>query len=208
MKMKWYRKKFWAWFFVVFCFPIGLILMYYFHRDWLMKKNSALILAAVILASCLMSILATNDEDLSTDTKITDITTEKTEEITTIITTEEDETEPETEEVTNTEIVTQAPKQETPKTNPPANNSPATNSPATNSPATNSPATNSPATNPPATNPPAPATETPKNSKTVYVTPTGKKYHYDGTCNGGTYSPSTLDDAKSKGLTACNKCVN
>ncbi len=44
-------------------------------------------------------------------------------------------------------------------------------------------------------------------SKTVYVTPTGKKYHYDGHCNGGTYNPSTLDEAKSHGLTPCKKCV-
>lgn len=46
------------------------------------------------------------------------------------------------------------------------------------------------------------------NSRTVYVTPTGKKYHYDNSCNGGSYSASTLDKAISMGLTPCNKCVN
>lgn len=46
------------------------------------------------------------------------------------------------------------------------------------------------------------------NSPTVYVTPTGKKYHYDNSCNGGSYSPSTLDKAISRGLTPCKKCVN
>lgn len=46
------------------------------------------------------------------------------------------------------------------------------------------------------------------NSQTVYVTPTGKRYHYDNNCNGGTYRPTTLDDALSRGLTPCNKCVS
>ena len=51
-------------------------------------------------------------------------------------------------------------------------------------------------------------TSTPEtNSKTVYVTPTGKKYHYDNNCNGGTYIESTLDKALSMGLTPCKKCA-
>lgn len=44
-------------------------------------------------------------------------------------------------------------------------------------------------------------------SRTVYITPTGSKYHYDGHCNGGTYTPSTLDAAKRLGLTPCKKCA-
>lgn len=45
------------------------------------------------------------------------------------------------------------------------------------------------------------------NSRTVYVTPTGKRYHYSSSCNGGSYSPSTLDEARARGLTPCKKCV-
>ena len=45
------------------------------------------------------------------------------------------------------------------------------------------------------------------NSRTVYVTPTGKRYHYDNSCNGGTYIESTLDKARSRGLTPCKKCA-
>lgn len=55
------------------------------------------------------------------------------------------------------------------------------------------------------------STTTPTQSstnKTVYVTKTGKRYHYDNNCNGGTYYPSTLSEAQSRGLTPCNKCVN
>lgn len=51
---------------------------------------------------------------------------------------------------------------------------------------------------------PAPAQET---GRTVYITPTGSKYHYDNNCNGGTYIASTLDEAKSLGLTPCKKCA-
>ena len=54
------------------------------------------------------------------------------------------------------------------------------------------------------------STTTPTQSstnKTVYVTKTGKRYHYDNNCNGGTYYLSTLADALAHGLTPCNKCV-
>lgn len=45
------------------------------------------------------------------------------------------------------------------------------------------------------------------NSRTVYVTPTGKRYHYSSSCNGGSYYESTLDDALARNLTPCKKCV-
>lgn len=45
------------------------------------------------------------------------------------------------------------------------------------------------------------------NGRTVYITPTGKKYHYDNNCNGGTYIPSTLAEAQAMGLTPCKKCA-
>ena len=54
-----------------------------------------------------------------------------------------------------------------------------------------------------------PETSVPADSemKTVYVTETGKRYHYDNNCNGGTYYESTLEEALSRGLTPCEKCV-
>ena len=55
---------------------------------------------------------------------------------------------------------------------------------------------------------PAPAPQQNQtNSRTVYITPTGKKYHYDNNCNGGTYIPSTLAEAQAMGLTPCKKCA-
>lgn len=51
--------------------------------------------------------------------------------------------------------------------------------------------------------------ETPSQTtvKTVYITKSGKKYHYDGSCNGGTYYESTLTEAEKMGLEPCSKCV-
>lgn len=51
---------------------------------------------------------------------------------------------------------------------------------------------------------PEPAQET---SRTVYITKTGKRYHYDGNCGNGEYIPSTLAEAEAKGLTPCEKCA-
>jgi len=42
---------------------------------------------------------------------------------------------------------------------------------------------------------------------TIYITRTGKRYHYNPHCNGGTYYESTLEEALSRGLTPCDKCV-
>lgn len=57
-----------------------------------------------------------------------------------------------------------------------------------------------------AESPPAP-TQDSKDAKTVYVTPTGKRYHYSSHCNSGTYLPSTLQEALDAGLTPCKKCA-
>lgn len=50
----------------------------------------------------------------------------------------------------------------------------------------------------------------PDNAETsakVYITKSGKRYHYDSNCNGANYFESTMKDATSKGLTPCEKCV-
>ena len=54
---------------------------------------------------------------------------------------------------------------------------------------------------------PAPSQE-PAASHTIYITKTGKRYHYDPNCNGGTYYESTLEEALARGLTPCAKCVH
>ena len=41
----------------------------------------------------------------------------------------------------------------------------------------------------------------------VYITPTGKRYHYSASCAGKNATPSTLADALSSGLTPCQKCA-
>lgn len=49
-----------------------------------------------------------------------------------------------------------------------------------------------------------PATQ---NERKVYRTKTGKRYHYDSSCNGGDYYEVTLSDAQNAGLTPCKKCA-
>ncbi len=46
------------------------------------------------------------------------------------------------------------------------------------------------------------------SSKTVYITPTGKRYHYSSTCGGKNSKASDLETAKSMGLTPCKKCAS
>lgn len=47
----------------------------------------------------------------------------------------------------------------------------------------------------------------PEEKKDVYITKTGKKYHNDDTCNGGTYWPVPLSTALGMNLQPCDKCV-
>ncbi len=49
---------------------------------------------------------------------------------------------------------------------------------------------------------------TPTQGKIVYITPTGKRYHYSSTCGGKNSTKSNLDTAKSLGLTPCKKCAS
>ena len=42
---------------------------------------------------------------------------------------------------------------------------------------------------------------------TVYITNTGKRYHYDSHCGNGDYFETTLDNAIGMGLKPCKKCV-
>lgn len=48
---------------------------------------------------------------------------------------------------------------------------------------------------------------TPTAEKPVYITRTGEKYHYDSTCNGGTYFEVPMQTAVDMGLAPCEKCV-
>lgn len=49
---------------------------------------------------------------------------------------------------------------------------------------------------------------TPSAGPTTYITRTGSKYHYDSTCNGGTYWEVPNSTAVGMGLTPCDKCVH
>lgn len=44
-------------------------------------------------------------------------------------------------------------------------------------------------------------------SSVVYITPTGKKYHFNSGCAGKNSVETTLAEALDKNLTPCKKCV-
>lgn len=44
------------------------------------------------------------------------------------------------------------------------------------------------------------------SSQTVYITPTGEKYHAIPDCGRGTYNPISMDEAIQRGYSACEKC--
>ena len=46
------------------------------------------------------------------------------------------------------------------------------------------------------------------DSFTVYITPTGRRYHLRPVCAGDNKIESDLDEAATKGLTPCKKCAN
>ena len=52
-----------------------------------------------------------------------------------------------------------------------------------------------------------PETEPEPISRTVYITPTGKRYHYRSTCGGKNSYAVTLDEAIADGFTPCKKCA-
>lgn len=45
-------------------------------------------------------------------------------------------------------------------------------------------------------------------SQTVYITPTGKRWHLKPGCGGKNSFPTTLEKAKEKALTPCKKCAS
>ena len=47
-----------------------------------------------------------------------------------------------------------------------------------------------------------------QQSRVVYRTPTGKRYHFDPECGGKNSTATTLDAAVDSGLTPCKKCAN
>lgn len=49
---------------------------------------------------------------------------------------------------------------------------------------------------------------TPQESKAVYITRTGQRWHYDPNCNGGTYWEVPYSTAVGMGLKPCDKCVH
>lgn len=52
-----------------------------------------------------------------------------------------------------------------------------------------------------------PETTPHKNERTVYITPTGKRYHYSSSCAGENAISISISDAQEKGYTPCKTCT-
>ncbi len=50
--------------------------------------------------------------------------------------------------------------------------------------------------------------ESDEDSQTVYITPTGKRWHLKASCAGKNATATTLEKAKEKSLTPCKKCAS
>lgn len=87
------------------------------------------------------------------------------------------------------------------------NNSSSTNNSTTKSSSTGTSSSSTNKANKPAASSSSQTTTNVDNSRTVYVTPTGKRYHYISTCGGKNSTATTLNKAIARGLTPCQKCA-
>ncbi len=219
----------------IFLPPLGIILMWISKTHWkaFIKIPISIILAFWSLILCI-AIFLPADESSVTESKATaveEVTTEKAENKTESVlqttqkesTTKSTSTQAQTTEKETTSEKNTTTKADVTTTKPTATKS--TTAPATTrketttvKPTTTKPATTKAPTTTKATTTKAPTTAKPTTTKapttvdpdsrvTVYITPTGSKYHYENPCGNGTYSPISLADAKALGLTACEKCV-
>lgn len=84
------------------------------------------------------------------------------------------------------------------KTNVQQNNAKPSTSPSSSQPTSTKPSTNSSSSQSNSNN---------TNGRTVYRTPSGKRYHFDPDCGGKNSYKTTLKAATSAGLTPCKKCA-
>lgn len=193
--MKFYQKTWFVILMLILFFPVGLFLMWKYKKEW--KKSIKIGVTCLIAILWLFTVfssgspsqdgneigkatgnLAAIEAQAETTTEPTTAAPETTTEATTAEQTTEEKTEAKTEKAK-------------PQQNASANSGKSSSGSNTAS---------------------KPKTQTQQKSDPdakvkVYITPTGKRYHYDGHCNGGTYIESNLKEAKQRNLTPCKKCA-
>lgn len=197
--MNFYKK---SWFIILLCVlfpPAGLILMWLFKKGWnkFFKIILTIILSFWFLIICVGFFSPdTQNNDSNTNSDITgDASQEiKSEEsgadfVTLPSVTEDNTVHSEPSSSTTSEILTSVNNQKEHSTNPTTSKPVSTTS------------------KPTTTQRQETTTVNPDLKVVVYVTKTGKKYHYENPCGNGTYYESNLADAKARGLQPCEKCV-
>lgn len=199
-----------TWFIIIaliFIPPLGIALMWISKKQW---KSVIKIILSIVLGFWTLilgiAVFSPADETSVTESETTTVENSDAEDVTEPATKKPvSETKPVTSTTspTTTETVTESTtEQET--TDKPTTTKPATTAkPTTTKKETT---TAKPTTTRPTTTK-APTTVDPESKITVYITETGKRYHYENPCGNGTYFATTLAKAKSLGLTPCDKCV-
>lgn len=188
--MQFYQK---TWFIVLMLFvfaPIGLFLMWKYKPNW--NKHLRILLTAmavICFVCCIIGMVSDGD------------TAEPTAETTTALETYSQSTEPITEEAT-----IEATTNEITSTTADVSATVSENTSATKAQGQNI-SSKQPTTPKEKTTHKETTTQNPDAQHIVYITKTGKRYHYENPCGNGTYYPISLADAKARGFTPCEKCV-
>ncbi len=226
MKEKFYKKTWFIVLMLLFIPPVGLVLMWISKKSW--NKVIKIILTVILglWTLLLTAVMATpTDAETIPETEVTtsekaqfnetssykEENTKKDENITEPVGTTKKEVESETEKITSektdesTEKNTESTKKPTTTKKETTTKKPTTTQKETT---TKKPTTTQkPTTTRKPTTTKTPTTVNPDARVTVYITKTGKKYHYENPCGNGSYTATTLEKAKQSGLTACEKCV-
>lgn len=188
--MNFYKSTWFILLMLIFFCPLGLFLMWKYKPSW--NKFLKVTLTAVCCFWCLIVTVGmfSDGSDAPVQSMEVDSTTPIVTDIKVIETTSEIRTEPETttsevEETTEKISVTTTKKQSVTTTKATQSSSNTKNQNSTKD----------------------TVTQNPDAQVTVYCTKSGERYHYENPCGNGTYYPITLEEAKNRGLTACEKCV-
>lgn len=207
------------WFIILLCVlfpPAGLILMWMFKKEWnkFFKIVLTIILSFWFLIICVGFFSPdTQNNDSNTNSVITsdasqDIKDEESGTDFGILPSDSEDNivHSEPSSTTTSEISSSVDNQKENSTNPTTSKPVSTTSkPTTTNPTTSKPVPTT--TKPETTQRQETTTVNPDLKVVVYVTKTGKKYHYENPCGNGTYYESNLADAKARGLQPCEKCV-
>ncbi|MBU3138148.1 hypothetical protein KPL39_18110 [Clostridium gasigenes] len=180
-KKKFYKTNWFMWVMLVFLAPVGIIMLWT-KKDVKFTKKTKGILTGVF---AIFFIIVLVNKEPTSEKKVVSNYKEVIE-----------ESAEKTEEKVADDIFVEAPKEETPKEVIKVEE--VVQAPVVEEPVVEAPAVVVTPTEQP----------TISNKITVYITPTGKKYHRIDKCGKGSYSPTEVDESILNSGNKCGKCFN